>query len=215
MTAQAHERALYGGAITAYIPDSFVDASTMREIPDHQEVYVDVDTDQSIIVELLDYLTDKSDLEAANYHFWELASDNSATDASQVISIRAINNSELPNLSASMGIDGFQAIIIHGIQRIAKFKEHSSNAYNQVHIYLCLVRLPAVGTDLLVTFNHTTQLGSSSSSAGALRSEYQVRARSGDPAAASLLGAGTVEEVMGKFTRLVQSIHIKDRSLFG
>ncbi|RUS25807.1 hypothetical protein BC938DRAFT_471617 [Jimgerdemannia flammicorona] len=44
---------LFGGAITAYIPPAFVDSSDFRKIPDNQEVYVDVATDQSIIIELL------------------------------------------------------------------------------------------------------------------------------------------------------------------
>lgn len=46
-------RPLFGGAITTSIPSTFIDASTLREIPDNQEVFVDTDTDQSIIIELL------------------------------------------------------------------------------------------------------------------------------------------------------------------
>ncbi|KAJ3081570.1 hypothetical protein HK102_002265, partial [Quaeritorhiza haematococci] len=47
------ERPLFGGAITTALPDSFIDISTFREVPDNQEVFVDRDTDQSIVIELL------------------------------------------------------------------------------------------------------------------------------------------------------------------
>lgn len=32
---------LFGGAVTAALPDSWLDASTIRVIPDNQEVYID------------------------------------------------------------------------------------------------------------------------------------------------------------------------------
>ena len=40
-------RELYGGAITFNVPSRFADVSRFRDIPDHQEVLVDADTDQS------------------------------------------------------------------------------------------------------------------------------------------------------------------------
>jgi len=43
---------LYGGAFSLTVPERFVDISDYRPIPDHQEVYIDPDLDQSIIVEL-------------------------------------------------------------------------------------------------------------------------------------------------------------------
>ncbi|KAJ3218728.1 hypothetical protein HDU67_004248 [Dinochytrium kinnereticum] len=48
---------LFGGAITISLPDRFVDASVLREVPDNQEVFIDTKgTDQSIIIELLEML---------------------------------------------------------------------------------------------------------------------------------------------------------------
>lgn len=57
---------LYGGAITTFIPDGFLDASMLREVPDTQEVYVNsrqeqeaemaedgLGTNESVIIDLL------------------------------------------------------------------------------------------------------------------------------------------------------------------
>jgi hypothetical protein len=56
-------RPLFGGAITTSFPSTFLDASTLREVPDNQEVFVDMDTDQSVIVELLQLESEVGDEE--------------------------------------------------------------------------------------------------------------------------------------------------------
>ncbi|RAH46060.1 Ran GTPase-binding protein MOG1 [Aspergillus brunneoviolaceus CBS 621.78] len=43
---------LYGGAIQGIIPQGWIDASTLREIPDHQELYLSPTTLSSLIIEL-------------------------------------------------------------------------------------------------------------------------------------------------------------------
>jgi hypothetical protein len=80
---------LYGGAITVNLPTGFGDArsgpslptpathrlttpSTIRQIPDHQEVYLDSDGYTSIVFEILEYVDKKTDDEALQYHFQDL-----------------------------------------------------------------------------------------------------------------------------------------------
>lgn len=48
-------RDLYGGAISADIPASFLDASDLRQIPDHQEVFLSKSTLTSVIFEINEY----------------------------------------------------------------------------------------------------------------------------------------------------------------
>lgn len=48
---------LYGGAITVSLPTDLVDASDLREIPDHQEVFLREHTLSSIIFEINEYQT--------------------------------------------------------------------------------------------------------------------------------------------------------------
>jgi hypothetical protein len=52
---------LFGGAIVAPIPSSFMDASQFRQIPDNQEVFVDTKTQQSMFVELLEQVDQKDE----------------------------------------------------------------------------------------------------------------------------------------------------------
>lgn len=51
---------------------------------------MDQETDQSIIIELLEMVTEASDDEASRYHFQQLAEDNDASD-SQVLSVEILD----------------------------------------------------------------------------------------------------------------------------
>jgi hypothetical protein len=75
-------RELYGGAFTIDIPKCFADISEVREVPNHQEVFADSDTDRSIIVEL-NSMAEVPDNEACVYLFNDLMGDSDA--ASQTI----------------------------------------------------------------------------------------------------------------------------------
>jgi hypothetical protein len=55
---------LFGGAITASIPSTFIDASDLRQIPDEQEVFVDRNGLASITFDILEK-ADESNLKAA------------------------------------------------------------------------------------------------------------------------------------------------------
>ncbi|KAL2117553.1 hypothetical protein VTJ04DRAFT_7213 [Mycothermus thermophilus] len=44
---------LYGGAIVCDLPENFADVSTIRQVPDNQEVYIDKDGFTSIIFDIM------------------------------------------------------------------------------------------------------------------------------------------------------------------
>jgi len=44
---------LFGGAMTCLLPGSFEDISQYRPVPDHQEVFVDKNSNSSIMIEIL------------------------------------------------------------------------------------------------------------------------------------------------------------------
>lgn len=48
------------------------DNSQIREVPDHQEVYLDIAGYSSVVVEILEYVNKGSDEEALQYHFGDL-----------------------------------------------------------------------------------------------------------------------------------------------
>lgn len=78
---------LFGGAITTVIPESFVDASNFREVPDNQEVFVsmsDDDGDVSIIVDILERVElegavseGDEDMKAMEVHFSDVLAERS------------------------------------------------------------------------------------------------------------------------------------------
>ncbi|KKA27205.1 hypothetical protein TD95_002109 [Thielaviopsis punctulata] len=43
---------LFGGAIVADLPTNYIDVSTLRSVPDHQEVFIDKDGFSSIVIEI-------------------------------------------------------------------------------------------------------------------------------------------------------------------
>lgn len=55
--ASYSNRELYGGAITTNLPTDFIDSSNLRQIPDHQEVYLSPKTLTTIILEINQYVS--------------------------------------------------------------------------------------------------------------------------------------------------------------
>jgi hypothetical protein len=151
------QRELFGGAMTAYMPEAFKDASIIREVPDNQEVYVDINTDQSIIVELLEQAEASND-ECGLYHFKQLAEDNNA-DNYEIIKNDNIAPQDIPNIK----IDSVKKIVL-GKQIISKFNEKDADAKNVVNIYLAVIRVPSIETDILISYNCPVYIGSKSSS---------------------------------------------------
>ncbi|KAJ3149838.1 hypothetical protein HK101_002007 [Irineochytrium annulatum] len=157
-------RPLFGGAIQAAIPSRFIDASNLREIPDNQEVFVDSKgTDQSLIIELLEAVEiTVDDRSPAEHHFWILAEENNALEAK--IASTGIVPEVLPNFTP---LEAHTTSLI-GTQRISKFRENTPQSANLVAVHLCVIRLPRVGTDVVITLNQPLQLGQESSSVAGL-----------------------------------------------
>ena len=52
------ERELFGGGISVKVPKDFKDVSVFRQVPDHQEVFVSNESDDTLIIELLETPSD-------------------------------------------------------------------------------------------------------------------------------------------------------------
>ena len=52
---QSMVRQLFDGAFECVVPKRFEDVSAFRDIPNNQEVFADAETDQSIIIEILEH----------------------------------------------------------------------------------------------------------------------------------------------------------------
>ncbi|KAL6464144.1 hypothetical protein MHYP_G00285350 [Metynnis hypsauchen] len=151
-------RPLFGGALSAVVPPNATDISELREIPDNQEVFSHAHTDQSVIVELMEYQAHVEDSQAARYHFEDLAGSNKATAEGlwEVRGVEPIPSSQINLQQCS------SAWLLSGAQLISKFNEEAKNTVN---IHLCLFRLPQYTTDILITFNDPVNISPLSSSA--------------------------------------------------
>lgn len=139
---------LYGGAITTFIPDGFLDASMLREVPDTQEVYVNsrqdaeaansedgLGTNESVIVDLLQRV--------------EAADDESALQV------------HLEDITALNGGDGFEIIkkevakdgTITCILAESAYKWGKKDLKETLVICLALKRLEDVQTDVVISVN--------------------------------------------------------------
>eukprot|EP00079_Xenopus_tropicalis_P013429 XP_002941865.2 PREDICTED: ran guanine nucleotide release factor isoform X1 [Xenopus tropicalis] len=156
MAQDSQPHPLFAGAFSAVLPPFSQDVSELREIPDNQEVFAHNATDQSIIVELLEYQEGVSDSDAARYHFEDVASSNDAEGQSEVLSVEPLPLAQLTLTACT------NAWVLTGHQLVAKFNEEARNA---VTIHMALFRLPQHSTDMLVTFNDPAAINPSSSSA--------------------------------------------------
>ncbi|KAK8175181.1 ran-interacting Mog1 protein [Phyllosticta citrichinensis] len=74
---------LYGGAITVELPAAFADVSTIRQVPDNQEVYLERDGFTSVIFDIMERVEQSqaaNDEEALKFHYSDMVGDsNDAT----------------------------------------------------------------------------------------------------------------------------------------
>ncbi|CAE7270531.1 mog1 [Symbiodinium natans] len=155
--AGGHEVPLYGGAMVCELPRTMTDSSVFRQVPDHQEVWVDTSSDRSVMIEILEQ-KEVPDGQAIDFFLSDLATSNEAQDA-VVLESHSVPAGEVPHLpSAARCLAGV------GEQTVAKFREDRGN---RVRIYAAAIRLPEVSTDILITLNDPVHLDPESSSAQA------------------------------------------------
>mmetsp|Transcript_980 Transcript_980/g.2333 ORF Transcript_980/g.2333 Transcript_980/m.2333 type:complete len:214 (-) Transcript_980:293-934(-) len=193
-------RKLYGGAITTTMPKEFVDISTVREVPDHQEVFSHQDTDRSVIVEILE-LSEQSNETAGKYFFEDLAGANGSEETVVEYNEVGVPASTIPCLTR-LGDPDATANVIIGTQLVAKFHEA---AHNKIRIFLCNIRLPKYSTDLLISMNTPVSISAESSSASSVQA-----------AGISLNTAPEQQtEDMQIFRNILESFEIPNLALFG
>lgn len=138
----------------------------MRQIPDHQEVWSDPRTDQSVIVEILE-LADVADDKSAMYHFRELAGENASGSTTIVTPPQSFPAEAVPALAAcSKGKNVISSFVV-GRQLISKLRDTAEKA-NQVEIFLACIRLKDVRSDVLITYNAPTAINEQSQCKGSV-----------------------------------------------
>lgn len=73
---------LFGGALAVSLSGDWLDASDLRPVPDHQEVWMERGgSNRALVIEMLE-LVDSPDAEAAAVHFEEISRSNGAAYSS-------------------------------------------------------------------------------------------------------------------------------------
>lgn len=146
----SNKRGLFGGAIEANLGADYLDVSDVRQVPDHQEVFIHKDNEVSIIVELLQYENDLEDSLAAVRHYYnDLVEVNEATE-NKVLSEAVLTAEEafLPNLSKDT-----PKMAIIGKQTVGKYSTRPGMQLDHIYVVFVLVRLVNVSTDLFISMN--------------------------------------------------------------
>ena len=160
------QRDLFGGAMRCCMPLRFVDVSTFRQVPDNQEVFSDEATGQSVIIEILEFVSD-ADLAAhaaatgmggaaaaavdpPRYFFNDLAEANGAQPGDAVV----VGSSSVPPATGCPHLPAAQVELyrLEGTQRVPKFNEPAATA-SVVGIALYNVRLRGIATDIVISMN--------------------------------------------------------------
>ncbi|KAF2870969.1 hypothetical protein BDV95DRAFT_494373 [Massariosphaeria phaeospora] len=176
---------LFGGAITVDLPAGFGDASNIRQIPDHQEVWLDGNGYSSIVFEILERVDKPSDEEALQYHFADLVDDTG--DSTNVL---CQGKSGMPKIPSN------PVLTLSFIQTPQSNPNPKRKEPEFVAIHLLLLRLPAQATDILATINVPHYAG-----------EY-VKPAEGQGGTSLMRDGETVK------AKILESFDIKDWGLF-
>jgi hypothetical protein len=200
------ERPLFGGAITCDVPTVWRDVSDIRQVPDHQECWLDiVDDGAFLVVEVMDRQSSVADAEAAGFFFRDLAEANGITNpvtnqiecTFQTIPLTPPPGGEgvliSTNVTSCSGI---------GVQKVALGRDVDMDGNPRVQeirwvtLELCVVRLEQVETDLLVTITKPI-----------------LASNPNEPLEEACSRIGTT--FSPEFSRVVWSLNVRDWSLFG
>jgi hypothetical protein len=146
-TASFRPTALFGGAITANLPSSTIDASTLRPVPDSQEVWVQADpsgNELSIIFDILEYVDSEDNNDGAE------AANLAALDIHLAEIITPGDDVHMLSRDAHVFLPHFPP----GTPALAVAAEVSGpRTAGAMGLWVTLVRLKEKGTDLIVAVN--------------------------------------------------------------
>lgn len=136
-------KSLFGGCCSIEFPLShdFIDVSSIRQVPDNQEVFVHSTLDATLIIEILESSDNSSSL--ASFHFNNIAEDNDSTN----FSIHQTEEMDIEWLHKP-----YIAEMCKGIQSIKKFNQRSSEE-KEISIEVGAIRISEIETDIVISFS--------------------------------------------------------------
>ncbi|KAI1371908.1 Mog1p/PsbP-like protein [Hypoxylon crocopeplum] len=145
---------LFGGALVCDLPANFADVSTIRQVPDNQEVYIDKDGFTSIIFDINERVggpgsSAEIDGRALTTHLQELVGDD-------IEGVKVWNTTPTLFTRLDEDVPAYTLIATHTPPADlgkAKGEEKGGHSTDFTAIILTLVRLEREKTDLLITTN--------------------------------------------------------------
>ena len=133
---------LYGGAARCEVPSDWIDASTLRDVPNNQEVFVDESGSTSVIIEILEFQAAVNDVEAGRFFFNDMAHADGAV---------SIQINEPGYKLGEADFLGTRAVTcsVQGIQ--VKGKSGPSAMAAPVAVHMTVIRSKTFEADVLVT----------------------------------------------------------------
>ena len=149
-------RSFFGGAIQACLPVGFRDLSVVRQVPDEQECWHEPESDELFVMECLE-LDASRDIQAAAENYWSdlcITNESSQQDiASFSFAVRPDAVRRLPDSAiVGCGVGNQRVKMGRAVMDYADGSEHQQEERN-VRVELCVIRLPPVKTDLLLTLS--------------------------------------------------------------
>lgn len=140
---------LFGGALIADLPATFADVSTIRQVPDNQEVYIDKDGFTSIIFDIIERVGGPGtgpeiDGNALTIHLEELVADD-------IEHVKVWNSTPTQFSRLDDDIPAYTLIATHTPK--ADPANPASNKTDFTALLMTLVRLEREKTDILITIN--------------------------------------------------------------
>ncbi|KAL9607965.1 MAG: hypothetical protein Q9167_007176 [Letrouitia subvulpina] len=140
---------LFGGAITASLPSDYIDASSIRQVPDHQEVYLSVNGFNTIIFDLAERVSQlPTDHDALSFHLEDIVESGDACE------IWHTDTVGLPNFPPNTPAYRLTATIIpQATAANGAFLPSRPHTPTYTVVLLTLIRLAPQSTDVVVTIN--------------------------------------------------------------
>ncbi|KAK4247155.1 hypothetical protein C7999DRAFT_41487 [Corynascus novoguineensis] len=143
---------LYGGALECELPDNFADVSTIRQVPDNQEVYIDKNGFTSIIFDITQRVDApgsglERDGNALTIHLEDLVGDDAD-------SVKVWNTTETQFTHLGDGTPAYTLIATQTPQAHSNPDEsRRASAPDFTALILTLLRFEKEQSDILITIN--------------------------------------------------------------
>ncbi|KAL2194940.1 hypothetical protein P885DRAFT_79838 [Corynascus similis CBS 632.67] len=142
---------LYGGALECELPDNFADVSTIRQVPDNQEVYIDKNGFTSIIFDITQRVEApgsglERDGKALTVHLEDLVGDDAD-------SVKVWNTTETQFTHLDDETPAYTLIATQTPQASNPDESRRASAPDFTALILTLLRFEKEQSDILITIN--------------------------------------------------------------